>query len=41
VITNSTASPELIKTNHEEVQDIGNQAQPRMGKLFEEVIRGL
>ena len=41
VITNSTASPELIKTNHEEVQEIGNQAQPLMATLFEEVIRRL
>ena len=41
VITNSTASPELIKTNHEEVQEIGNQAQPHMAALFEEVIRRL
>lgn len=38
VITNSTASPELIKTNHAEVQDIGNTAQPRMTALFREII---
>lgn len=41
VITNSTATEESLKTNHAEVQDIGNQAQPRMGAIFEEVIRRL
>lgn len=41
VITNSTASPELIKTNHTEVQDIGNTAQPRMTALFREIISHL
>lgn len=41
VITNSTASPELIKTNHEEVQDIGNSAQPKMTALFREIIRAI
>lgn len=41
VITNSTASPELIKTNHAEVQDIGNTAQPRMTALFKEIINSL
>ena len=41
VITNSTASPELIKTDHEEVQDIGNTAQPRMTALFKEIISSL
>lgn len=41
VITNSTASPELIKTNHTEVQDIGNTAQPRMTALFREIISKL
>lgn len=41
IITNSTASPELIKTNHKEVQDIGNTAQPRMTTLFREIIRHL
>lgn len=41
VITNSTASPELIKTNHTEVQDIGNTAQPRMTALFREIIAEL
>ena len=41
VITNSTASPELIKTNHAEVQDIGNTAQPRMTALFREIISKL
>lgn len=41
VITNSTASPELIKTDHEEVQDIGNSAQPKMTTLFREIIRKL
>ena len=41
VITNSTASPELIKTNHAEVQDIGNTAQPRMTALFREIIAHL
>lgn len=38
VITNSTASPELIKTNHAEVQDIGNTAQPKMTALFRDII---
>ena len=41
VITNSTASPEVIKTNHTEVQDIGNTAQPRMTALFREIIAKL
>lgn len=41
VITNSTASPELIKTNHEEVQDIGNTAQPRMSSLFRSLVENL
>ena len=41
VITNSTVSPELIKTNHTEVQDIGNTAQPRMTALFREIIAEL
>ena len=41
VITNSTDSPELIKTNHTEVQDIGNTAQPRMTALFREIIADL
>lgn len=41
VITNSTASPELIKTDHEEVQDIGNTAQPRMTALFKAIISKL
>ena len=41
VITNSTASEELIKTNHEEVQDIGNTAQHKMTALFREIISSL
>lgn len=41
VITNSTATHELITTNHEEVQDIGNQSQPKMGALFKEIINRL
>lgn len=41
VITNSTADPEQIKTDHEEVQEIGNQAQPRMTRLFEAMIHEL
>ena len=41
VITNSTASEELIKTNHAEVQDVGNLAQPRMGAIFKEIISKL
>ena len=41
VITNSTASPELIKTDHTEVQDIGKSAQPLMAALFEEIIKML
>lgn len=41
VITNSTASDETIQTNHTEVQDVGNSAQPRMTALFREIIRQL
>ena len=41
VITNSTASPELLNTNHAEVQDVGNHAQPRMGAIFREIISRL
>ncbi len=41
VITNSTASEELIKTSHKEVQDIGHTAQPRMTALFREIIQNL
>lgn len=41
VITNSTASPKLIETNHTEVQDVGNSAQPRMTTLFESIIKQL
>lgn len=41
VITNSTADPELIKTDHEEVQQIGNSAQPLMTELFREIISRL
>ncbi len=41
VITNSTASPELIKTSHTEVQDMGNKAQPRMSALFKGIIEAL
>lgn len=41
VITNSTTSPELIKTNHAEVQDIGNTAQPRLSALLREIISNL
>lgn len=41
VITNSTASPELLNTNHAEVQDVGNHAQPRMGAIFKEIISRL
>ena len=41
VITNSTASPELIQTDHTEVQNIGNTAQPRMTALFREIIANL
>ena len=41
VITNSTASPELIKTNHQEVQDVGKTAQPRMATLFQEILKML
>lgn len=39
VITNSTASPEMIKTNHSEVQDVGNFVQPRMTALFQAIIQ--
>lgn len=41
VITNSTALPEEIQTSHEEVQEVGNSAQPRMTALFEAIIRSL
>lgn len=41
VITNSTASEEEIKTDHTEVQEVGNHAQPRMTELFREIIRRL
>ena len=41
VITNSTANEELIKTNHEEVQDVGNHAQPRTTAIFREMINQL
>lgn len=41
VITNSTASAEAIKTSHQEVQEIGNQAQPRLCKLFEAMLQQL
>ena len=41
VITNSTANEELIKTNHEEVQDVGNHAQPRITAIFREMINQL
>lgn len=41
VITNSTASPEWIKTNHKEVQDVGHSACLRMTTLFEEIISKL
>ena len=41
VITNSTATPELIKTDHTEVQDIGNKTQPLMASLFKEIIKML
>lgn len=41
VITNSTASPELIQTSHTEVQGIGHTAQPRMTALFREIIERL
>ena len=41
VITNSTATPEEITTSHEEVQEAGAQAEPRMCALFEEMVRRL
>lgn len=41
VITNSTAHANLIKTSHEEVQEIGNQAQPRMCRLLESMLQQL
>ncbi|MDE7374883.1 MAG: purine-nucleoside phosphorylase [Odoribacter sp.] len=41
VITNSTASPELIQTDHTEVQNVGNTAQPCMTALFREIIAKL
>ncbi|MEG2276380.1 MAG: purine-nucleoside phosphorylase [Odoribacter sp.] len=41
VITNSTASTELIQTSHTEVQDVGHTAQPRMTALFREIISSL
>lgn len=41
VITNSTASPDKIKTNHHEVQDIGDSVQPKMTALFASVIANM
>ena len=41
VITNSTASQELIKTSHAEVSETGSAAQPRMTALFREIISRL
>lgn len=41
VITNSTASPEKIKTNHCEVQDIGNSVQPKMTALFSAIVSNI
>ena len=41
VITNSTATPDLLDTNHAEVQDVGSHAQPRMGAIFKEIISRL
>ena len=41
VITNATAHADTITTNHTEVQEVGNQAQPRMSKLIEAMLRQL
>lgn len=41
VITNSTASPEKIKTNHCEVQDVGDSVQPKMTALFSSIIENM
>jgi purine-nucleoside phosphorylase len=40
VITNSAAGGQE-KTDHAEVQDAGNEAQPRMTALFREIIKRL
>lgn len=41
VITNSTASPELIKTDHGEVQSVGDTVQPKMTALVEAIISNM
>ena len=41
VITNSTANEEEIKTDHAEVQEAGNLAQPRMTALFRKILEQL
>ena len=41
VITNSTATREEIKTDHEEVQTVGRNSTPRMTALFREIISQL
>ena len=41
VITNSTAHADSIKTNHKEVQEIGNQAQPRLSELLKGMLQEL
>ena len=41
VITNSTATSEAMKTDHTEVQEVGNSAQPRMTALFKSIIEHL
>ncbi len=38
VITNSTATEAEIKTNHEEVQDVGDRVQPLMTALFKGIV---
>ena len=41
VITNSTATPETIHTDHTEVQAAGNAAQPAMTALLKEMVQAL
>lgn len=41
VITNSTASPELIRTDHTEVQNVGDEVQPKMTALIKAIISNM
>ncbi|MBP3419852.1 MAG: purine-nucleoside phosphorylase [Marinifilaceae bacterium] len=41
VITNSTASPKLIRTDHAEVQNVGDEVQPKMTALIKAIISNM